>query len=307
MTGPQTSADTEGTADFERHRRRLFGLAYRMLGSVGDAEDAVQDTWLRWHRTDRAAILNPEAWLVTACTRLCIDRLRAAKAERESYPGIWLPEPIITGPLVEFEVTLPEAETAHEMADDLSMAMLMVLERLTPAERAAYLLREAFDYDYPQIAVALKKSEAACRQLVSRAQKHLKDERPRFAADEAAARRLAETFAAATKAGDVALFAGLLAEDAMLWSDGGGKASAALNVIHGPDKVARFFAGIRRKQPEGLRRVSARINGQPGWILFEGRVPYLALALDIMDGVVRNVFIMRNPDKLARLAAFAPQ
>ncbi|MEK9971371.1 MAG: RNA polymerase sigma-70 factor [Ferrovibrio sp.] len=302
MTGPQISTDADGTAIFERHRRRLFGLAYRMLGSVGDAEDAVQDTYLRWHRTDRSVIQTPEAWLVTACTRLCIDRLRAAKAERENYPGIWLPEP-----LVELEVSLPEAESAHEMADNLSMAMLMVLERLTPAERAAYLLREAFDYDYPQIALALKKSEAACRQLVSRAQKHLKDERPRFAANEAAARDLAKKFAAATKAGDAGLFAGLLAEDAMLWSDGGGKAAAALNVIHGPDKVARFFAGIRRKQPEGLRRVIARINGQPGWILFEGSVPYLALALDIVDGVVRNVFIMRNPDKLARLASFAPQ
>jgi RNA polymerase sigma-70 factor (ECF subfamily) len=292
--------DPTGTDIFEAHRRRLFGLAYRMLGSVGDAEDAVQDTWLRWHRTDRTAILNPEAWLVTACTRLCIDRLRAAKAERENYPGIWLPEP-----LVELEVSLPAADAAHEMADDLSMAMLMVMERLTPAERAAYLLREAFDYDYPQIAAALKKSEAACRQLVSRAQKHLKDERPRFSADESAARALAQKFAAATKAGDAALFAGLLAEDAMLWSDGGGKASAALNVIHGADKVARFFAGVRRKQPETLRRVFARINGQPGWILFDGDVPYLALAVDVVGDTVRNVFIMRNPDKLARLAAYS--
>lgn len=291
-------AQEDASARFEAHRRRLFGLAYRMLGSVGDAEDAVQDTYLRWHRADRSAILNPEAWLVTACTRLCIDRLRAAKAEREHYPGIWLPEP-----LVELEVSVTGAEAAHEMADDLSMALLVVLERLTPAERAAYLLREAFDYDYPQIAVALKKTEAACRQLVSRAQKHLKDARPRFAADEAAARALAEKFSRATKAGDAAQFAGLLAEDAMLWSDGGGKAAAALNIIHGPDKVARFFIGIRRKLPPGLRQVNARINGQPGWLLLDGEVPYLALALDIMDGAVRNVFIMRNPDKLARLPA----
>lgn len=294
--------DTDGIAEFERHRRRLFGLAYRMLGSVGDAEDAVQDTYIRWHRTDRSVIQTPEAWLVTACTRLCIDRLRAAKAERENYPGIWLPEP-----LVELEVSLPSAESAHEMADDLSMAMLMVMERLTPAERAAYLLREAFDYDYPQIATALKKSEAACRQLVSRAQKHLKDARPRFEADEAAARQLAEKFAAATRAGDVSVFAGLLAEDSMLWSDGGGKASAALNVIHGPDKIARFFVGIAGKLPAGIRRVIAVVNGQPGWLLFDGDKPYLALSLDIMDGVVRNVFIMRNPDKLARLSTYAPQ
>lgn len=301
---PAPSDRDAAAGAFERHRRRLFGLSYRMLGSVGDAEDAVQDTFLRWLRADTAAIRNPEAWLVTACTRLCIDKLRAAKLERENYPGIWLPEP-----LVELEVAVPGAEAATEMADDLSMALLVVLERLTPAERAAYLLREAFDYDYPQIAVALKKSEASCRQLVSRAQKHLKDERPRFSADEAAARKLAETFAAATRAGDPALFAGLLAEDAMLWSDGGGKAAAALNVIHGPDKVARFFVGVQRKQPDTLRRVFARINGQPGWLLYDGDTPYLALALDIAQAaggsVVRNVFIMRNPDKLARLAAFS--
>lgn len=292
----------DATETFEKHRRRLFGLAYRMLGSVGDAEDAVQDTYLRWHRTDRSAIHTPEAWLVTACTRLCIDRLRAAKLERENYPGIWLPEP-----LVELEVSLPGAEAAREMADDLSMAMLMVMERLTPAERAAYLLREAFDYDYPQIAAALKKSEAACRQLVSRAQKHLKEARPRFAADRAAARQLAEKFAAATRAGDAGMFAGLLAEDAMLWSDGGGKAAAALNVINGPDKITRFFVGIAGKLPAGLRRVTAVVNGQPGWILFEDDRPYLALAMDIVDGAVRNVFIMRNPDKLARLSVYAAQ
>jgi RNA polymerase sigma-70 factor (ECF subfamily) len=302
MTGPGISTDADGTAIFERHRRRLFGLAYRMLGSVGDAEDAVQDTYLRWHRTDRSVIQTPEAWLVTACTRLCIDRLRAAKLERESYPGTWLPEP-----LVELEVSVPNAEDAHEMADDLSMAMLMVMERLTPAERAAYLLREAFDYDYPQIAVALKKSEAACRQLVSRAQKHLKDARPRFEADEAAARNLAKKFAAATKAGDISMFAGLLAEDAMLWSDGGGKASAAINVIHGPDKIARFFVGIAGKIPADIRRVFAVINGQPGWILFDGEKPYLALAMDVVGDSLRNVFIVRNPDKLARLKAYAPQ
>jgi RNA polymerase sigma-70 factor (ECF subfamily) len=302
MTGPATAATADDTAEFERHRRRLFGLAYRMLGSVGDAEDAVQDTYLRWHRTDRSVVQTPEAWLVTACTRLCIDRLRAAKAERENYPGIWLPEP-----LVELEVSVPNAEDAHEMADDLSMAMLMVMERLTPAERAAYLLREAFDYDYPQIAVALKKSEAACRQLVSRAQKHLKDARPRFTADATVARTLAQKFAAATKAGDASLFAGLLAEDAMLWSDGGGKAAAALNAIHGPDKIARFFVGISNKLPAGLRHVAAVINGQPGWILFDGNTPYLALAMDIAGESLRNVFIIRNPDKLARLKAYAPQ
>lgn len=287
--------ERDKAAIFERHRRRLFSLAYRMLGIVGDAEDAVQDTYLRWHRSDAAKILNPEAWLVTACTRLCIDRLRAAKIERQNYTGPWLPEPLI-------ELDVQPADPA-ETADDLSMALLVVLERLSPAERAAWLLREAFDYDYPQIAVVLKKSEAACRQLVSRAQKHLREEKPRFATDAAALRQLTDKFAAATRAGNAAAFAGLLAEDALLWSDGGGKAKAALNVIHGADKIARFFAGLAPKQPKTLRRVMARINGQPGWLLFDGAQPYLALALDVADGAVRNVFIMRNPDKLARLPA----
>lgn len=291
------SMDTK-TETFERHRRRLFGLAYRMLGTVGDAEDAVQDTWLRWHRVDADKIRTPEAWLVTACTRLCIDRLRAAKTERAHYPGTWLPEP-----LIELEAVPAPDVVPGELADDLSMALLVVLERLSPAERAAWLLREAFDYDYPQLAAVLKKSEAACRQLISRAQKHLAEARPRFAADADAARHLAARFAAATRDGDLQAFAGLLAEDAMLWSDGGGKASAALNVIHGADKVARFFVGVRRRHPAGLRRVDARINGQPGWLLFDGDKPYLALAVDIADGVVRNVFILRNPDKLARVPA----
>lgn len=279
---------------FEQHRKRLFRLAYRMLGTVGDAEDAVQDTYLRWHRTDTVAIQTPEAWLVTACTRICIDRLRQAKIEREQYTGTWLPEP-----LIELDVTAEPSETA----DDLSMALLVLLERLSPAERAAYLLREAFDYDYPQIAEILKKSEAACRQLVSRAAKRIKDERPRFKTDAAAVRELAAKFSAATRAGDAAAFAGLLAKDAMLWSDGGGKALAALNVIHGADRVARFFAGIGPKQPKTLRRIMAQVNGQPGWLFFDGAKPYLAMSVDIQDGLVRNIFIVRNPDKLARVPA----
>ncbi len=299
MTLALADRGTDKAAIFERHRRRLFSLAYRMLGIVGDAEDAVQDTYLRWHRTEAAQIHNPEAWLVTACTRLCIDRLRAAKIERQNYTGPWLPEP-----LIELEVAPAEPpKDPLETADDLSMALLVVLERLSPAERAAWLLREAFDYDYPQIAAVLKKSEAACRQLVSRAQKHIRDEKPRFAADAAALQQLTEKFAAATRAGNVAAFAGLLAQDALLWSDGGGKAKAALNIIHGADRIARFFAGLAPKQPKTLRRVMARINGQPGWLLFDGSEPYLALALDIAEGAVRNVFIMRNPDKLARLPA----
>lgn len=289
----------EKAAIFELHRKRLFGLAYRMLATVGDAEDVVQDTYLRWHRSDISQIQTPEAWLVTACTRLCIDRLRAAKVERLHYTGPWLPEP-----LIELDVAADPPADPVETADDLSMALLVVLERLSPAERAAWLLREAFDYDYPQIATVLKKSEAACRQLVSRAQKHIRKERPRFAVDSTAVRRLAGRFAAATAMGDPSAFAGLLAEDAMLWSDGGGKALAALNVIHGAEKVARFFIGVAPKQPKGMRPVFARVNGQPGLVFYDADSrPYMTWAIDIVDDVVRNIFIVRNPDKLARLPA----
>lgn len=284
---------SEPAAVFEAHRKRLFALAYRMLGQVGEAEDAVQDTYLRWHRAEHDAIRSAEAWLVTACTRLCIDRLRAAKAAREAYTGTWLPEPLIAEPSV---------EPAEALGHSLSMAFLVVLERLTPAERAAYLLREAFDYDYAEIARMLEKSEAACRQLVSRAQKHLKAARPRFDADAKAAEALAMKFAAATRSADPKAFAAILAQDAMIWSDGGGKALAALNVIRGADRCARFFAGLARKQPPGLRGVFCLVNGQPGFALFTASgKPYSTLALDIADGAIRNVFITRNPDKLARV------
>ncbi len=284
---------------FEQQRKRLMALAYRMLGSLGEAEDAVQDTYLRWHRQAIAELRSPEAWLVTACTRLCIDRLRAAKVARQAYAGPWLPEPIVE------PVVAPEAEFEVELAESLSMAFLLVLERLSPAERAAYLLRQAFDYDYAAIAGILGKSEAACRQLVSRAQKHIRDGRPRFGGAEAGlpdlARQLARRFALAAESGDVAAFAGLLADDAMIWSDGGGKARAALNVIHGADRCARFFAGLARKHGPGFSRQFCRVNGQPGFVVFQAGRPVSVFTFGIEQGRIRAIFVVRNPDKLARL------
>lgn len=284
---------------FERHRRRLHGLAYRMLGSVGEAEDAVQDTYLRWHGQSLADLRSPEAWLVTACTRICIDRLRAAKVERAAYTGPWLPEPVLAA----------EADFEVELAESLSLAFLLVLERLSPAERAAYLLRQAFDYDYPEIAAILGKSEAACRQLVSRAQKHVQADRPRFGAAErqhqAAARErardLAQRFAQAAASGDAAAFAGLLAQDAMIWSDGGGKARAALNVIHGADRCARFFAGIAGKQPAGQQSRFCHVNGQPGFVVYQQGQPVSVFSFGIEQDRICAIFVVRNPDKLARL------
>jgi RNA polymerase sigma-70 factor (ECF subfamily) len=231
---------------------------------------------------------------VSACTRICIDRLRRARTERASYIGPWLPEPMIVEP-----------QDSPTLDDTLSLAFLVVLERLSPAERAAWLLHEAFEYDYPEIARALDKSEAACRQLVSRARRHLKEARPRFAPDRAQADAIAARFARAAATGDRNALMELLAPGAELWSDGGGKALAALNVIAGADRVARFMMGVTRKQPASMRRVFARINGMPGLIAWQDGVPYFTLSLDIVDGRIAGVYIVRNPDKLMHLPAVA--
>jgi RNA polymerase sigma-70 factor (ECF subfamily) len=289
---------------FTAARPRLIALAYRMLGTMGDAEDAVQETYIRWHGADRPAIRTPAAWLTTACTRLCIDRLRKAKAERAAYVGTWLPEPVAVEP--------PEDEA---LGESLSMAFLVMLERLSPPERAAYLLHDVFESDYAAIAAALGKSEQACRQLVSRARKNLNVPeaggkprphfaRSRYAADPARAEALAAEFVAATAAGDPTRLMAMLAADAELWSDGGGKALAALNVIHGADRIARFFVGIRDKQEPGLELVFRPVNGRPGIVGYVGARADFALALEPHEsGRIGAVYIVRNPDKLARLAA----
>lgn len=284
---------------FTAARPRLIALAYRMLGAMGDAEDAVQETWIRWHGADRATIRTPAAWLTTACTRICIDRLRKAKVEREAYVGTWLPEPVAV-----------EAPEDGVLGESLSMAFLVMLERLTPAERAAYLLHDVFEQDYPAVATALDKSEPACRQLVSRARKSLnvKDEegakpKPRFQADPTRAEELATAFITAARAGDSKRLMAMLAEDAELWSDGGGKAIAALNVIHGADRIVRFFAGIRTKQDPGIALRYQPVNGRPGIVGFVGARIDFALALEPAEsGRIGAVYIVRNPDKLARLA-----
>jgi RNA polymerase sigma-70 factor (ECF subfamily) len=292
----QETAGADGpVATFEVERPRLRALAYRMLGTLADAEDAVQDTYLRWHRIDRSQVRTPQAWLVSACTRICIDRLRRARTERAAYIGPWLPEPMIVEP-----------QEPATFDDTLSLAFLVVLERLSPAERAAWLLHEAFEYDYPAIARALGRNEAACRQLVSRARRHLAAARPRFAPDRATADALAARFLKAAVGGDRGAMLELLAPDAELWSDGGGKAIAALNVIIGADRVMRFMAGVSRKQSPRMQRVPARINGMPGVVAWLDGVPYMTLSLDIVDGRVCGVYIVRNPDKLTHLSPPPP-
>jgi RNA polymerase sigma-70 factor (ECF subfamily) len=295
---PSAGVDAAVNEPFIAARPRLMALAYRMLGSMGDAEDAVQETFIRWHGADRASIRTPAAWLTTACTRLCIDRLRKAKAERAAYIGTWLPEPVAVEP--------PQDEA---LGESLSLAFLVMLERLSPAERAAYLLHDVFESDYAAVSSALGKSEQACRQLVSRARKSLNvpedapKPKPRFAADPAHAEELATAFIAAARAGDAKRLMTMLAQDAELWSDGGGKAAAALNVIHGADRITRFLLGIRTKQDPRLELVYRPVNGRPGIVGYVGARADFALALEPgAHGRIAAVYIVRNPDKLARFA-----
>src|SRR5262245_58211055 len=249
----------EAVHTFEPHRRRLTGLAYRMLGSLSEAEDIVQEAYLRWHTAERGRVDNPQAYLSRTVARLCLDHLKSARARRETYVGPWLPEPIV-------DQAALSPDSASELADDLSVALLMTLERLSPLERAAFLLHDVFEMEFTQIADVLDRSESACRQLAARARAHVSEERPRFrpSADEVA--RLSDAFHRAALSGDAAQFAELLAEEAVLYSDGGGKRIAALNPIRGRDKIVRFIGGLAQKgqAPVALHRLP--LNGMPGFL-----------------------------------------
>ncbi len=276
--------------DFETHRDFLVGVAYRMLGSLAEAEDIVQDAYLRWSGTDRSAVENPRAYLARVVSRLCLDRMKSAASRREKYVGMWLPEPVVTAP-------------TEPIADDLSVALLLTLERLSPLERAAFLLHDVFDMDYAVIAETLGRSEAACRQLAARAREHVRDQRPRFEASEETRARITDAFAAALTSGDVEAFSRVLAEDAVFYSDGGGKRLAALNPLVGREKITRFLAGIVRKQmyPEVLRVDRVLINGLPGFVLHtdEG---VETIAFEIAGDQIAALYAVRNPDKLRHLA-----
>jgi RNA polymerase sigma-70 factor, ECF subfamily len=280
----------------EAVRRRSFGIAYRMLGSVSDAEDVAQEALLRFTSAEEQ-IHEPAAWVTTVATRLSIDVLRLARNRRETYVGTWLPEPLI-------DDTAAGPASQAEVADSLSQAFLVMLERLTPVERAAFLLREVFDYDYPEIARIIDRSEPNARQLVTRARKHVESARQRFDPDEHLRQALLERFLAAVEEGDVDGLERLLAEDAVLYADGGGKATAARKPILGAMRIARVMAAVTRKQrrrgPFDLQLV--KVNGEPGRILRtpDGRV-WDVLSIDVVDGRIQTVRIMRNPDKLAHL------
>jgi RNA polymerase sigma-70 factor, ECF subfamily len=282
------------TQTFEQHRAKLRGVAYRMLGSRSDAEDIVQDAYLRWHRADKEDIRSAEAWLVTVVTRLSIDRLRQVKQERESYVGPWLPEPLV-------EAEAPPADAATELASSLSMAFLVVLERLAPEERAAFLLHEVFESGYDEIAKILGKSEAACRQLVSRARKRVHEERPRVQVSEAARTTLLNRFVQAILTNDKDLMMDVLAKDVAWVSDGGGKARAALKPVLGNDAVARFALGVigRHAREATFRQVT--INGETGLALYFNAQLLSVMAVRTDGARILDVFATLNPEKLSQI------
>jgi RNA polymerase sigma-70 factor, ECF subfamily len=279
------------------HRGRLLGLAYRMLGSRSDAEDVVQDAYLRF--AGAQDVHNAEAFLVTVVTRLCLDRLKSARAQREVYVGPWLPEPV-------FDADGLSADTATELADDLSFALLLALDRLSPMERAAFLLHDVFDTPFTEIAAMLGRTEASCRQLASRARRAVRDNRPAPAATSDSHARLLQAFSDAVASGNVAQLAELLRADAVALTDGGGRKFAARNPIVGADKVARFFIGLAGKiAGQDVRIQPAVINGAVGALLYLDGELDLTLSMAISGEKIAAIYIVRNPDKLRHLPAVA--
>jgi RNA polymerase sigma-70 factor, ECF subfamily len=293
---------------FEPYRRRLLGLAYRMLGSMADAEDAVQETYLRWHATDRDKVSDPRAFLMTTTTRICLDILTSARARHEEYVGPWLPEPVL-----DTAALAPDNRT--ELAEDLSIALLLTLDRLSPLERAAFLLHDVFDFSFAEVATTLDRSAAACRKLATRARTHVRELRPRGAIAPPARTgqidpkhaRLMSAFATATQSGDLDALKQMLASDARIVTDGGGKVRSALDVIEGADRAAQFLVDVTRKRADAWWRADFRprfaiINGLPGILIDSSEGPVQTTAFEMEGDVVRALYVVRNPDKLRHLA-----
>jgi RNA polymerase sigma factor (sigma-70 family) len=279
-------------ADFEGQRSRLQRLAYRMLGSVSEAEDIVQDAWLRWSQVE-GGIDTPAAFLTRVVTRLCLDQMKSARSRRETYVGAWIPEPL-----------LGSSELTEDTADDVTLTLMMALERLSPLERAAFLLHDVFGVALTDVATTLGRDTAAVRQLAVRAHRHVRDNRPRFRIDQAEADRIARAFFVASRDGDAMTLAGMLAENVAIHADGGGKVTAFRNVIHGIDRVLRLFAGVARKahlRPVLLRAVT--IDGLPGFVSIDRGELLQTTALEIRAGKIAAIYIVRNPDKLKHVAS----
>lgn len=284
---PDSDADA---AAFEEWRSLLFGIAYRMLGSAADAEDVVQEASIRWLRRRDVEIQSVRAYLVTIVTRLCLDQLDSARTKRVTYAGPWLPEPVVV-----------DEEAAVEKADSLSLAFLVLLEELTPLERAAYLLHDIFGYSFDEVARSLGRSPAACRQLGARARKRIDERRQRFDADLHQGRALTERFLVACATGDLSGLLSMLSDDVVVWTDGGGKVRAAMRPVVGPARSSRFLLNVAKKV-QGLPHATV-LNGQPATVFVQGDSVVAALVLDIMEGSIVGVRTVTNPDKLERLSA----
>jgi RNA polymerase sigma-70 factor (ECF subfamily) len=289
--------------EFHRHRPLLFGIAYRMLGRVAEAEDMVQEAWLRWRAQDPAQVETPRAWLVAAITRLCIDQLRSARHQRVDYYGVWLPEPLV-------ESSGERPDEAAKRADSLTFAFMLLLENLSPDERAVFLLREVFDYDYAEIAKIIGKTTANCRKLASRAKAEIArgaESRDRDAerAPSARARRVVDTFLAATQTGEVADLVALLTTDATLLTDGGGLVASAGRPIITADRISRFFVGVRRRTRARVDFHPAVINRRPGALVYVGGKLDRTISFELAAGRIRAIYIVRNPEKLRHLQGAA--
>ena len=288
-------SDQKRLTEFDQHRGLLFSIAYRMLGSVADAEDILQETFIRWLQASGDEIRSPKAFLITIITRLCINHLQSARVRREEYVGQWLPEPLITD---------EGSDPARLLQTDesLSIAFLVLLERLSPMERAVFILREIFDYEYAEIAAALGRSEASCRQILRRAKQHVRAERPRFRASEEEHDMLLERFQQAATSGDVGALEALLSADVVLHTDGGGKAPALPNLVHGANNVSRaIVGGITRLAPRNLVQRMVQINGEPGIVTYLNGRPFGVFTIQIREGHIAAVYAITNPDKLSHL------
>jgi RNA polymerase sigma-70 factor, ECF subfamily len=282
---------TNDLETFDTYRPLLFAIAYRMVGSVMDTEDILQDAYLRWQRREETDVYAPRAYLSAIVTRLSIDHLRAAQTQRETYTGTWLPEPLIT----EREPDVADVAALHE---SLSMAFLVLIESLTPDERAIFLLHDVFAYDFHEIARIVGKGEANCRQIARRARQQIEARRPRFDPSPERQRQLTEQFITACTEGDLSRLLATLADDVTLWSDGGGKARAALRLVNGADHVAAFILGTLRSVPEDTTVRMVPVNGQPGFLVLFGDVVNAVLTFHIMDGRIQALYAVANPDKL---------
>ncbi|MBS0205428.1 MAG: RNA polymerase sigma-70 factor [Planctomycetes bacterium] len=284
---------SDPTREFEDLRPELQRLAYRMLGTLSDADDVMQESYLRWISADRTTVQSARAYISSIVTRLCIDQRRAIETRKETYIGPWLPEPIVEAESMSGEPV--------EVAESVSLALMHVLETLTPVERAAYLLRKVFDYDYAEISEILGKSEANCRQLVSRSESHVLAERPRFEAGPEDVQRISNQFLHACSTGDLGGLVNLLSEDVVIYSDGGGKVTAALRPLEGIDRASRFLLGLFKKAGPTVEIVPIRVNGQAGYAAFDAGRLVTVWTMDIADNRIRRCFLIRNPDKLARV------